>query len=179
MALDQPDIQFAVKELCRSMSKPYESDWIALVRLARYLKGRPRLVQLFAWQSNDSRMNGYSDANWAGCRATRKSTSGGAVCWGSHCVKSWAKTLATIALSSAESELTAAVKTTSEVLGMAAMALDMGVKTEGDIWVDAGAAMGIVNRQGCAKVRRLDTKLLWVQQRKLRDEVSFNKINGK
>jgi hypothetical protein len=84
-----------------------------------------------------------------------------------------------VALSSAESELTAAVKTASEVIGMIGMARDMGVKVEGDIWVDASAAMGIVNRQGCGKIRHLDTILLWVQQRKLRKELGFEKINGK
>ena len=177
--MDRPDIQFAVKEVCRAMSRPCESDWTALKRLAMYLCGRPRLVQLFAWQPKDNRLNGYSDANWAGCKATRKSTSGGALCWGYHCVKSWSKTQATVALSSAESELTAAVKTASEMIGMIGMARDMGLKVEGDIWVEASAAMGIVNRQGCGKIRHLDTRLLWVQQKKLREEINFGKINGK
>ena len=62
---------------------------------------------------------------------------------------------------------------------MIGMARDMGMKVEGDIWVDASAAMGIVNRQGCGKIRHFDTRLLWVQQRKLRKELEFEKINGK
>ena len=31
----------------------------------------------------------YSDSDWAGCLKTRKSTSGGALMLGGHCIKSW------------------------------------------------------------------------------------------
>ena len=34
---DRPDIQYAVKEICRRMAKPVVSDWQKLVRLARHL----------------------------------------------------------------------------------------------------------------------------------------------
>ena len=44
LAADRPDIQYSVKEVCRRMAKPVKSDWNKLVRLARYLKGSPRLV---------------------------------------------------------------------------------------------------------------------------------------
>ncbi len=122
VALDRPDIQYTVKELCRGMSKPKRKDWVALERLGRYLHGRPRLVQTFEWQAQDQNINAYSDADWASCKDTRKSTSGGALMWGSHCLRSWSKTQTVIAQSSAESELTATVKTTSETLGLIAMA---------------------------------------------------------
>ena len=89
LALDRPDIQYAVKEACRAMSKPMEKDWLKLKRLARYLKGKPRLVQRFAWQAKDQILNGYSDANWAGCKKTRKSTSGGSLMLGAHCIRTW------------------------------------------------------------------------------------------
>ena len=89
------------------------------------------------------------------------------------------KTQATIALSSAESELAAAVRTSSELLGVIAMALDMGLKLEGDVWIDASAAMGILNRQGCGKLRHLDTQLRWVQQKALWGNVKYEKINTK
>ena len=84
-----------------------------------------------------------------------------------------------IAQSSAESELSAAVKTTSEALGLMAMARDMGYELESQVWIDASAAMGILNRQGVGKVRHLDTQLLWVQQKSLRGDVEFAKIWGK
>merc|ERR1711884_197451 len=47
---DRPDIAFVVKELARSMSSPTAGDWERMKRLARYLKGRSRVVKKFAWQ---------------------------------------------------------------------------------------------------------------------------------
>ena len=50
---DRPDIQYAFKEICRRMAKPVVSDWQKLTRLARYLKGAPRLVWEFHWQRGE------------------------------------------------------------------------------------------------------------------------------
>ena len=50
LAADRPDIQYAVKEVCRKMAKPARGDWQKLVRLGRYLKGAPRCVLEYAWQ---------------------------------------------------------------------------------------------------------------------------------
>ena len=42
---DRPDIQYAVKEICRGMAKPVKGDWGRLIRLGRCLKRAPRCVQ--------------------------------------------------------------------------------------------------------------------------------------
>ena len=51
LAADRMDIQFAVKEMCRGMSAPTFGDRRKLKRLGRYLKGKPRLISEFGWQS--------------------------------------------------------------------------------------------------------------------------------
>ena len=79
---DRPDLQYAVKELCRRISDPREASMMKLKRLGRYLKGQPRVVSLFPWQESQQCIDVYTDANWAGCRASRKSTSGGAILLG-------------------------------------------------------------------------------------------------
>ena len=35
LAADRPDIQYSVKEICRRMAKPVDSNWKKLIRLAR------------------------------------------------------------------------------------------------------------------------------------------------
>ena len=50
MAQDRPDLQVPVRELARGMQAPTERHWMALERFARYPKGRPRVVQRFAFQ---------------------------------------------------------------------------------------------------------------------------------
>ena len=57
-----------------------------------------------------------TDANWTGCKASRKSTSGGAMLLGFHVVRTSSKTQNKIAQSSAESELLAIVRAATEAL---------------------------------------------------------------
>ena len=90
-AQDRSDIQYAVKELCRRMSAPTKGDMKKLVRLGRYLVGKPRAVALYPWQAARAVQDVFTDANWAGCKASRKSTSGGAMLLGSHVVRTWSR----------------------------------------------------------------------------------------
>ena len=73
---DRPDIQYSAKEICRWMSTPTNVGQDALKRLGRFLLGRKRLVFKYGWQ-RASKLECYSDTDWAGCPKTRKSTSGG------------------------------------------------------------------------------------------------------
>ena len=85
-------LQFPVTELCCCMSAPDVDAWSKLKRLVRYLVGRPRAVMKFDWQATPEVLDVYSDANWAGCKVSRKSTSGGTLMWGKVCLKSYSKT---------------------------------------------------------------------------------------
>lgn len=88
LAPDRPDVAYVVKEFARAMAKLTQGDMQRLKRLGRYLEHKPRLQQWYAWQLPRTTMRTYSDADWAGCRETRKSTTGGCVMIGSHNVKS-------------------------------------------------------------------------------------------
>ena len=150
------------------MATPTAGDLKKLKRLGRYLLGKPRSVALYPWQATRAAQDVFTDANWAGCKASRKSTSGGAVLIGSHLLRTWAKTQNTIAQSSAESELLAIVKAASEALGMMSLAKDLGISLETRIHVDASAALGILERRGVGRVRHLDVGALWLQEQQVR-----------
>ena len=71
----RPDITLSVSLCARFQSCPKESHLIAVKCIIRYLKGtigmglwHPKIRQFF--------MTSYSDADYAGCRVDRKSTSG-------------------------------------------------------------------------------------------------------
>ena len=87
LSADRPDIMYAVKELCRGMAKPTKGHWLKLKRLGRYLIESGRTVMRYDWQGHEHEVTGYSDSDWAGCRVTRKSTSGGAIMVGGHFIK--------------------------------------------------------------------------------------------
>ena len=111
-----------------------------MVRIGKFLAGRPRVVWEFPNQEPQDTIDVYVDANWAGCRRTRKSTSGGCALLGKHCIKAWSKTQSIIAKSSGESELYGVIKGSSEALGLVTLAGDFGIELNTRVHVDATAA---------------------------------------
>ena len=178
LAQDRTDIAFAVKELCRNMSSPRQGDWKALKRLGRYLVGKPRIVTKFNYQDKLSRINVWVDSDHAGCKRTRKSTSGGIVMLGNHPVKGWSITQGVIALSSGESEFYGIVKGSSVGLGIKSILGDLGVKVRLRVYTDSSAAKGIASRRGLGKVRHIEVNQLWIQEKVADGTVELQKTPG-
>jgi hypothetical protein len=160
------------------MCRPTKGDLKRLRRLGRYLVTVPRVVVQYPWQEEQETVNGFSDSDFAGCRRTARSTSGGAVMMGRHFIKSWSVTQKTVALSSGEAELTALVKCSCEVIGLTQLAADWGMEVEGNIYVDSSAALGVVNRRGAGKLRHVRVGQLWVQEKNEEGELCYRKIKG-
>jgi hypothetical protein len=144
------------------MSAPRAEDLKALLRVARYLAGAGRVIYEYPWQSQPV-LRVYTDSDYAGCVATRRSTSGGAVLLGGHLLKHWASTQKRITLSSGEAELGAVVRGFTEALGIQSYARDLGAEFELEVHADSSAAIGICRRSGIGKVRHLAVMQLWVQ----------------
>ena len=103
LSQDRIDLQFAAKEVCRFMSSPTEASQTALKRLGRYLLGHKRVVYTYPFQLA-SCIDVYSDTGWSGCPRTRRSTSGGCIMIGKHCLRTWSSTQPSVILSSGEAE---------------------------------------------------------------------------
>ena len=95
-------------------------------RLGEYLKGKLRLVWKYTMQAPCFEIDVFTDSDWAGCRKSRQSSSGGAIVVGEHCLKNWSKTQAIIAKSSAEAELYGVVRGATESLDMSILMKDFG-----------------------------------------------------
>ena len=176
---DRPDIAFAAKELAKAMASPTQGDWCRLKRPGRYLAGKLRLKSSFQWQGSQREVMAYSDADWAGDKQSRKSTSGGCILIGGHLIKGWSKSQSLIALSSAESEVYAALKTSSETLGIISMSKDFGYVLTGKVWGDASAALSIIHRKGLGRTRHIDTSYLWIQQIAAQRRLAYAKVLGR
>ena len=160
------------------MSKPTRGDTQKGKRIARYLRGRPRVVLNFDWCEPICELKAYSDSDWAGCVASQRSTSGGVMMIGTHLVKSYSRQQRTIALSSAEAELHALVAASAEALGLAAYAFDLGMILKPMMFTDASAALGIAQRRGLGKLRHVQTQALWIQQANHEKRLGFHKVPG-
>ena len=178
LAQDRADICFPVKELCKKMSKPDQSDWDALKRLGRYLLDKTRVIVKYEYQVIPEEIEVTVDTDFAGCLTTRKSTSGGIVKLGDHCIKAWSSNQAVIALSSGEAEYYGIVKGASNALGISGILKDLGVSIQVGVSTDSSAAKGIANRRGLGKVRHVELSELWVQDRVSRGRMKIYKIDG-
>jgi len=160
---DRPDISFATKELARVMSCPKADDVIRLKRTLRYLRRFPSGHFVYSWQEQPTVAIAYVDSDWAGCTRTRKSTSGGALVWGTHCLAHWARTQLNVALSSGEAELNAALKGGTELIGVRVLLQELGVPCVLELRGDSSACKGVLLREGSGKLKHIEVKQLWLQ----------------
>ncbi|GJY47310.1 ribonuclease H-like domain-containing protein [Tanacetum coccineum] len=103
LTFTRPDLSYAVQQVCLYMHDPREPHFAALKHILRYVQGTLELgLQLYA--SATTSLVGYTDADWAGCPSTRRSTSGYCVFLGDNLLSWSAKRQHTISRSSAEAE---------------------------------------------------------------------------
>ena len=158
------------------MSEPSQSDWEALKRLGRYLKGRPRLVIRYKFQEPVTYLDAWTDSDWAGCVKTRKSTNG-ALLHGSHLIKSWSSTQSTIALSSGEAEFYGIVEGAAVILGHVSLMKDLGIEIKARVRTDATTGKAICSRRGLGKTRHIHTQYLWIQERVQCRDIELVKVS--
>ena len=107
------DLTYAVQQICLHMHDPRESHLAALKRLLRYVRGTVDLG-LGLHRSSSAELVVYTDADWAGCPDTRRSTSGYAVFLGGNLVSWSSKRQPVVSRSSAEAEYRAVVNGVAE-----------------------------------------------------------------
>ncbi|KAJ9546650.1 hypothetical protein OSB04_019193 [Centaurea solstitialis] len=103
LTFTRPDIAYAVQQVCLFMHDPRLPHLNALKRILRYLKGTLS-HGLHIKASVVDRLVAYSDADWAGCPNTRRSTSGFCVYLGDNLVSWSSKRQHVVSRSSAEAE---------------------------------------------------------------------------
>jgi hypothetical protein len=85
LTFTRPDIVYAVQQICLHMHDPWEPHLTAMKRILCYLQGTPDYGILLRRLSS-SDLVVYTDADWAGCPDTRRSTSDYAVFLGDSLV---------------------------------------------------------------------------------------------
>jgi hypothetical protein len=100
LTFTRPDIAYAVQQICLHMHDPREPHLTAMKRILRYLRGTPDFG-LLLHRSSSSDLVVYTDADWASCPDTRRSTSGYTVFLGDNLVSWSAKRQTVVSRSSA------------------------------------------------------------------------------
>ena len=84
----------------------------------------------------------------------------------------------TVSLSSGESEYYGIVKGSATGLSIQALAKDWDLELKLELKADSSAGLGTAQRQGLGKLRHVQTRYLWVQERVRRGEVAVSKVRG-
>lgn len=142
----RPDIAYAVSVVSQFMHQPSKDHMEAVIRILRYLKSSPGKGLMFA-KNNHLRVNGYTDADWAGNTIDRRSTSGYFMFVGGNLVTWRSKKQKVVALSSAEAEFRGMAKGLCELLWLRRLLTEIGFApiSEMDLFCDNKAAIAIAH----------------------------------
>ena len=178
LSADVVEAQYGIRVLSQFMSMPTFGSWKLLVHMALYLWGARGHALAFEEPIpgkgliTESKcpflIEAISDADWAGDKDTRKSTSGCMILCNSHLWYSASRGQRVVALSSGESEFYSSISTAADALFLRAVlgfALGDVSCIELKLLGDSSAARGIQQRRGTGKVRHLEARHLWLQSK--------------
>ena len=108
------------------MHAPTNEHFQMVKRILRYIKGALSLGVRILHHSNLD-LFAFSDADWAGCLVTRRSTTGFCTFLGSNCISWSAKKQPTVSRSSTEAEYRAMASTAAELTWVSFILRDIGL----------------------------------------------------
>eukprot|EP00253_Pinus_taeda_P027794 PITA_27794 len=111
---ERPDIAHAVGVVSRYMNNPGKEHWMAAKWILRYLKGTTD--QALCFGGSNISLQGYVDADMAGDRDNRRSTTGYVFTVGGTVVSWVSKIQSVVALSTTEAEYVAATEASKEMI---------------------------------------------------------------
>ncbi len=150
MVATRPEIAYAVSNLSKFLCNPGYPHWHAGLKVLRYLRGTTHKGITYRMNCNDNlELFAYSDSDWAGCRDTRRSHSGGVlilaggpICWLS-------KRQPSVTMSSAEAEYAACQFVCRDVIWVKGMLNELNVQLRNDvvtIFTDSTACIAIASK---------------------------------
>ncbi|KAI9915828.1 hypothetical protein PsorP6_007975 [Peronosclerospora sorghi] len=139
----RPDIAFAVFQLSRHLEQPCEEQSKAEIRVLKYLKSTKRISQNITIEA-------YSDADWAGNRDNRRSTSDVVTMVNGAPVIFKRKLQQSVALSTKEAEYMALSLCLQEILWIKSLSNEFKIKIDYPIpiYEDNQSAIAIAKKNG-------------------------------
>lgn len=163
----RPDIAYAVHAVSQYAESPQKIHWNAVKRIMKYIKGTVNHGILFPKGDQMLSITAYSDADFAGDKTTRKSTSGTIIKVGDAPVVWSSQKQRSVALSTTESEYIAASQTTKELIWVRRLMNDLvkcKVQTP-TMYVDNQSAIKLVkNPEFHKRTKHIDVRYHFIRQ---------------
>jgi hypothetical protein len=168
----RPDIQFSVCLCSRFQASPRTSHRQAVKHIFMYLHHTPDFVLWYSAASSLA-LYGFTEADFAGCRLDRKSTSRTCQFWGSFLVSWSSRKQSSVAQSTTEAEYVAAASCCSQLFWITYTMSDFGEEyTHVPLQCDNTSAISVAKNP----VLHSKTKHIEVRYYFLRDNVEKGKI---
>lgn len=165
--VSRPDISYAVSQVSRFLNNWTDDHWIAVKRIFRYLKGTINYKISYTKSSDTMKANiqGFTDADFAGCRETRKSTSGYIFIMGNGPITWKSQKQNVVAQSTTEAEYLALALGTREALWLQSFLRELGFEASPmQIGVDNQSTIKLTQaHQFHPKTKHIDIKVHFVR----------------
>ena len=162
----RPDLSFSVSLLVRFQANPRIDHWNTLIHVIGYIKNTLDYGLTYS-RDSDLSPSAFVDADYGGCRDTRRSTSGyvftmagGAVTWSS-------KRQTTVALSTVEAEYVAMSRCAQQMVWMHSWLAEVRVKysSPGLLKADNRGAIALMkNTKDHGKVKHIDIRHHYIRE---------------
>ena len=145
LTVTRPDIAHSVSVVSQYMSSPTVDNWAAVQHILCYLKGASGRGILYS-NHRHNRVECFTDADWAGSKEDRRSTSSYYVCVGGNLVSWKSKKERVVSCSSAESEDKAMAQSVCE-MWLHQLLMEVSIKTvvQAKLWCDNQVALHIAS----------------------------------
>ena len=167
---EYPEMKYAIKEVASRCNVSDEIGLMMLKMAMRYLAGQFKTWLFLTLPKDEGKRKqlGYlevlTDTDWAGDKATRKSTTCTTAMIGEFLFETHVANQATVGLSSGEVEFVGIGTGARNGLGIQTLLMEAGLEFKLRIRSDSSAARAMVRRQGFNKnTKHMDIKLLFVQ----------------
>ena len=179
----RPECAATVATCCKFMAAPTKRSCALIDRVIRYLTSSSRHGIVYRCDNpgmhniGDSGVSAFSDANWAGCADSARSTSGVCLMCANGVFEYYSRMQRSVSLSSTESECIALASCTVEVEFFKSMAAELGFTDTTTPWpthVDNKSSIFAAHNDGVRRTRHINVKFA-----KVREAVSENMITIK
>lgn len=175
----RPDIAHAVSIASRT-SEPTELHWNLLKRIMRYLSGTKELGIEFRWEQNPE-LVGYSDADYANDKETRRSTSGFVIMWGNSPITWKCQRQSLVTLSTTEAEYISGTEMVKKIIPLKSMMTELGLIEDKPVkvFIDNKSTVNIVNNeQGQERTKHIDVREKWLNEHHDAGNICVEHVSG-
>jgi transposase InsO family protein len=175
----RPDLAYSVGYLSRVLDEPSAEDIIKVKRLFRYLAGTVNKGILYRPDYKPGELECYSDADFGGCAATGRSTSGVVILYAGGAVTWLSQRQVIVATSTTESEIIAASEATKEIIWLKRLFCSIvKLRYTPILQVDNSAAIKLAqNPEFHRRTKHIDIKYFFVREKVIDGSIDINQIS--